>query len=201
MYSPFLFLSSLFPLACHVVAKSGLGMSLGRSYTWANPSNSHWCTCPHGRISSSPIALGHLNPHKTMLAVGSCRRALGENTLPFAFVKHSFITCRLIPAVRQGSVGFRYQVEDAVYLRYHSLPSPARQPFMPSSMTVSILSSFQMRMAASLLVPPPRCAWEEPGGGPQPYWCPSHLCKHGSAGLHRGSLHLLLCICGWAQTQ
>lgn len=39
---------------------------------------------------------------------------------------------------------------------------------MQRSVTMLILSSFQMRMVTSLLVPPPRCAWEEPGGGPQP---------------------------------
>lgn len=66
LYSPFLFLSSLFPLAFHVVTKSSSGTSLGRSYTRANPSNSHGCTRLRGHISSSPVPFGHLNPHKPM---------------------------------------------------------------------------------------------------------------------------------------
>lgn len=105
LYGPFLLLSSLCPLTCHVLAKTSSWISLGRSYAQANPSNS--LTSESDNMDASHPLLYILVTYimQTLGAAGSCRP---ESTLCFAF-KHSFIAHHFIPALRDREVlGFGF---------------------------------------------------------------------------------------------
>lgn len=157
-------------------------MSLGQSYTRANPSNSYWCTCLHGLLSSFLVSLGQLNTCKTLQQWGPVGMHWVKTRCLFAF-KYSFTGCLLIPVLSETGMCWLLLTAGrqvfSVMVPYLCLPdsipcsaSHAKQ----RGVTVPVLSNFHVRMLTSQCHLLPEC-----GGAPKPHGCPSHQCKHGFA--------------------